>query len=445
MKKMVLISTLTLAVSSIAVAQSDDERASLIAQGEYISRLGDCMGCHTTDNKRPYSGGLKIQSPFGVIYSTNISPDLKHGIGEYSEEEFSRAVREGVRRDGTYLYPAMPYPSYAKMSDKDIHALYVYFMYGVKPDKQLTPKTDLGFPFNQRWGIGFWNFFFTDNEQFKLHSKVDEDVNRGAYLVEGLGHCGSCHTPRAITMQEKAYDGSSEDYLAGTELNGWNVPSLRAGGKDTKGITSWSQKDIVQYLQTGRNQHASVGGEMTSVIQHSSGYMTDSDLNAIAAYLKSLSGKKVSDDTNNSVSISKTEQRLSAATNLDAGERVYIDNCTACHFISGRGAPPTFPPLVGNELVNADNPTGLITVILNGAKMPTTSKAPTQLAMPDFGWRLTDQQVADLTSFIRSGWGNRQKAVTPDYVKQVRQSLPKPEITSKPEDLDGVRAYSERK
>ncbi len=435
------------AASHMAFADTTPDDSALVKQGEYIARTGDCMACHTVGNNKAYSGGLGIKSPFGIIYSTNISPDPKFGIGDYTEKEFADAVRKGVRKDGAYLYPAMPYPSYAKMTDQDIHALYVYFMHGVQPVAEQAKQTDLSFPFNQRWGIMFWDKLFTDDGAFKPTASRSDEINRGAYLVQAAGHCGSCHTPRAISMQEKAYDDSSDQYLAGTELNGWNVPSLRAGGDGSKGIDGWSVQDIVDYLQTGRNVHAAVGGEMTAVIQHSTSHMTDADVKAIAEYLKTLPQKYAAGDSKSfsEDARKKTEDQLTQATNLTAGQRVYLDNCAACHFVSGKGAPNVFPPLAGTALANSANPTGLVAIILNGSRLPTTPKAPTQLAMPDFGWRLNDQQVADLATFIRSGWGNNQTAVSAADVKKIRAQLPPPAVTSKPGDLDGVEHYSSQK
>ncbi|MBI6152200.1 cytochrome c [Serratia surfactantfaciens] len=433
-------SCLTYAAVAHSATAADN---TLIAKGEYVARTADCMACHTVDSSKPYAGGLAIESPFGKIYSTNITPYSTAGIGNYTEEDFANAVRKGKRKDGSNLYPAMPYPSYSKMNDEDIHALYIYFRQGVKPIADKAPETDLSFPFNQRWGISMWNIFFSNDIRFNPNPGQSDEVNRGAYLVQGAGHCGSCHTPRAITMQEKTYTDSSDAYLAGTELNDWYVPGLRAGGDGKRGIDGWSKQDIVDYLQTGRNKHASAAGEMRSVVQHSTSHMTGADLNAIAAYLKTLVATypQGAEKGFSEKARQQTEEQLSQATNLTAGQRVYLDNCTACHFVTGQGAPSTFPPLVGNSLINADNPTGVISIILNGSTLPATDKAPAQLAMPDFGWRLSDQQVADLTSFIRQGWGNQQKVVTASEVEKVRKKIGAPVVTSKPTQTDGVASY----
>ncbi|MEA5102227.1 cytochrome c [Pantoea sp. S18] len=412
--KSLLIANAVLLGSFAVQAHAEDE-AQLIKQGEYLSRLGDCMACHTVSGKGDYAGGLAIESNLGTIYSTNITPDKEHGIGNYSEQQFSDAVRKGVLPNGSRLYPAMPYPDYAKISDADMHALYVYFMKGVKPSSEQPPKTDLSFPFSQRWGMRFWNWAFTSDKPFQPIGGASEEVNRGAYIVESLGHCGSCHTPRGLGMNEKALDSGDDQFLAGGSLNNWDVPSLR-------GLPRWSEQEIVDYLQTGRNDKAAVGGEMKSVIEHSSSHMTDADLKAIASYLKFLGGNPALQ----AYDVKKqqaTEAKLTAAKGLSEGERLYIDNCGACHFVTGKGAPGIFPELDQATIVNAKDPSGLIHTILAGAQQPSTEKAPSTLAMPGFAKRLDDDQVAKLATFIRQGWSNNAPAVTKDQVAEVRKTL----------------------
>ncbi|MBA0037027.1 cytochrome c [Pantoea sp. BIGb0393] len=412
--KSLLIANAVLLGSFVLQAHAEDE-AQLIKQGEYLSRLGDCMACHTVSGKGDYAGGLAIESNLGTIYSTNITPDKEHGIGNYSEQQFSDAVRKGVLPNGSRLYPAMPYPDYAKISDAEMHALYVYFMKGVKPSSEQPPETDLSFPFSQRWGMRFWNWAFTSDKPFQPIGGASEEVNRGAYIVESLGHCGSCHTPRGLGMNEKALDSGDDQFLAGGSLNNWDVPSLR-------GLPRWSEQEIVDYLQTGRNDKAAVGGEMKSVIEHSSSHMTDADLKAIAAYLKFLGGNPPL-QAYNVQKQQATEAKLTAAKGLSEGERLYIDNCGACHFVTGKGAPGIFPELDQATIVNAKDPSGLIHTILAGAQQPSTEKAPSTLAMPDFAKRLDDDQVAKLATFIRQGWSNNAPAVTKDQVAEVRKTL----------------------
>lgn len=411
------LAALVLLASGLPFCARADDDAALIKQGEYLSRLGDCMACHSAPGKTAYAGGLAIESNLGTIYSTNITPDKTRGIGSYSEAQFADAVRKGVLPDGTRLYPAMPYPDYARISDEDIHALYVYFMQGVAPSSEQPPATDLSFPFNQRWGIRFWDLFFTAEGPFKPIAGASAQVNRGAYIVEGLGHCSSCHTPRGFAMQEKALDSGDAAFLSGGNLNGWEVPSLR-------GLPRWNAQQIVDYLQTGRNDRAAVGGEMTSVVEHSSAWMRDDDLQAIAAYLKFLGGNPALQRGDESARRA-TEARLTAGQGLSVGERLYVDNCGACHFASGQGAPKIFPQIDGATLVNAAAPDGLIHTILAGAQLPSTEKAPSALAMPGFAGRLSDDEVAQLATFIRQGWSNSAPAVTEKQVAEVRQSLKK--------------------
>ncbi|QSX34822.1 cytochrome c [Shewanella avicenniae] len=409
-----------------ATAQAADQ--TLIAKGEYLSRAGDCIACHTVKGGEPFAGGLPIESPFGTIYSTNITPSKTAGIGNYTLEQFDDAVRHGERADGGNLYPAMPYPDYSVLSDDDVKAMYAYFMEGVKPVDKKAPETDLSFPFNQRWGIGMWDLVFGHDAAFEPHSQ-NPFVNRGAYLVQGLGHCGSCHSPRGVAFQEKGYDETDANFLSGGKIGIWEAPSLR-GGSGAGPLVSWDKAEIVDYLANGRNDRTAVGGEMTSVIEHSLSYLTQADLEAIADYLKSLpgAGKEV---LLSAEATEKTAAQLnSAKVPVDSGARVYLDNCGACHFTRGQGASRVFPQLDGNALVNAEDPSGLIHVILAGARLPSTKGAPEELAMPAFGWRLNDEDVAKLATFVRQAWNNHAAAVTAKQVAAVRETIPATELNA---------------
>lgn len=431
------------AATALAAGQASAPDQTAAQRGEYLARAGDCVACHSVPGGKPFAGGLKIDSPFGTIVSTNITPDPDAGIGNYSRDQFAAALREGKRADGANLYPAMPYPSYAKLSDDDIDALYAYFMNGVEPVADKAPESDVSFPFNQRWGISLWNWMFADAEAFEPASGQSEQLARGAYLVEGLGHCGSCHTPRGLLFQEKALDDSDDAYLTGETLGGWWAPNLRGGGDGDAGLQNWSADDIVDYLATGRNDHSAVVGEMTSVVANSTSHLNDDDLQAIAAYLKSLP-RQASDDQGDAdenadarTTPEQTEKMLTAADVDDKpGARLYLDNCNACHFANGQGAPQVFPSLVDNALVNADDPTGLVHVILAGARLPSTPNKPEALAMPDFGWRLSDDEAAQLATFVRGAWGNYGDAVTADQVAKVRKDLPEDRESSKPDFVD---------
>lgn len=388
----------------------------LAQRGAYLAKVGDCIACHSAPGKPAFAGGLPIDSGHGIIYSTNITPDKVHGIGSYTEQQFADAVRKGVRADGTHLYPAMPYTSYAKVSDQDIAALYAYFQSGVKASPYAPPESKMGFPFNQRWGMAFWNFFFADGKPFKPQPGWSPQVRNGAYLVEGLAHCSTCHTPRGFALNEKASNSGEAKFLAGGELNGWPVPSLRA-------LPRWDQAAIVDYLQTGRNKNSAVAGEMTAVVQHSTSQMTVADLNDIAAYLKALPPAPASGAAVKPQGRDATVKKLSAAVNLTLGERLYLDNCSACHFVTGKGASRVFPELDGATVVNAENPTALLHVMLAGARTPSTDKAPSVLVMPGFGKRLSDSEAAALATFVRQGWGNTAGAVSEKDVAKVRAKL----------------------
>ena len=389
----------------------------MIQRGEYVARAGDCIACHSAKGKPAFAGGVPFDIGHGIIYSTNITPDKLKGIGNLTEQQFADLVRKGVRPDGAYLYPAMPYPSYAKTSDADIKALYAYFMNGVKPSSYVPPATDLSFPFNMRFGMRVWNWFFADDKPFKAQPGWSAEVTRGAYLVEGLGHCGSCHTPRGFAMNEKGLDGSSKNYLAGGELGDWPTPSLR-------GLARWNEAAIVDYLQTGRNVTGAVAGEMTSVVEHSTSHLNDADLHAVAAYLKTLPAAPVRTSVK-AQGTSETIKKLTAAQNLTLGERLYLDNCAACHFVTGKGATRVFPQLDGATVINAENPNGLLHIILAGERTPSTAKAPSILVMPGFAKRLSDSEAATLATFLRQGWSNTADSVSASDVKKVRALLPK--------------------
>ncbi|MCW2290743.1 MULTISPECIES: cytochrome c [Pseudomonas] len=417
-------------LASIALNRSGDASAqlgqavtpALISQGEYLARVGDCVACHTARGGKAFAGGLGIESPIGTIYSTNITPDKQTGIGDWTYGEFERAIRRGVGHDGSALYPAMPYPSYAKVSDADMQALYAYFMQGVQPVEQANQANDIPWPLSIRWPLAYWRTLFSPSpesaaEALKVTTRdADAQIARGAYLVQGLGHCGSCHTPRALTMQEKGLDESTADYLSGAELNDWAVPSLR-------GMPHWSQDEIVDYLGTGRNAKASVAGEMTDVVANSTSHMSDDDLHAMAAYLKSLAADGQPASAHQPERSEATTRKLTAATDLTLGERLYLDNCGACHFVAGDGAPRVFPRLDGASVINAQNPSALLHVILAGAQTPSTARAPSILPMPGFADRMDDAEVAELATFLRQGWSNDAPAVSAEQVAAVRASL----------------------
>jgi mono/diheme cytochrome c family protein len=416
--KTLLIATLLFGTSlSVLAADADD---ALLKKGEYLARAGDCVACHTAKGGKPFAGGLPMETPIGTVYSTNITPDV-NGIGKYSFEDFDQAVRHGVGKDGSTLYPAMPYPSYARVSDDDMRALYAYFMKGVAPEAEPNKPTDIPWPLSMRWPLSIWRGLFAPQvKAWEAPVNNDAVVNRGAYLVEGLGHCGACHTPRAITMQEKALNpAEGSQFLSGSApLEGWIAKNLRGDHKD--GLGSWSEADLVQFLKTGRSDRSAVFGGMSDVVEHSMQYMSDADLVAIARYLKTLAPSDPNDKPH--VYDKQVAEALWKGDDSKTGASVYIDNCAACHRTDGHGYAKVFPALAGNPVLQTTDPTSLIHVVLAGATVPATQTAPSNFTMPAFSWRLNDQQVAAVVSFIRTSWGNQGGAVTAKEVSDVRSS-----------------------
>ncbi|MEJ5115224.1 c-type cytochrome [Erwinia billingiae] len=419
-----MIPALLLGMASFA-ALADDSGAAQIQRGEYLARAGDCVACHTKAGGQPFAGGLSMATPIGNIYSTNITPDKQTGIGDYSYDDFQKAVRHGVAKNGDTLYPAMPYPSYAVVSDEDMQALYAYFMHGVQPVSQANQDSDIPWPLSMRWPLAIWRGMFApDVKAFQPIKGQDAVLARGQYLVEGLGHCGACHTPRSLTMQEKALnDSEGSDYLSGSSapIDGWTASNLRGDNRD--GLGRWSEDDLVQFLRTGRNDQTAVFGGMTDVVEHSLQHLSPEDATAIARYLKSLGARDP-----NQVGFKSDDAVAKALWKGDdskPGASVYVDSCAACHKTDGSGYKRFFPELRGNAVVQAEDPTSLIHIVLSGATLPGVKGAPSSITMPAFGWRLNDQQVADVVNFIRSSWGNSAKQqVSASDVAKVRKTVP---------------------
>lgn len=417
MKALVIATFALFSSCSVSAAESD-----LIKQGEYLARAGDCVACHTAKGGKPFAGGLPMETPIGVIYSTNITPD-KTGLGDYSFEDFDKAVRHGVAKSGSTLYPAMPYPSYARVSESDMQALYAYFMKGVEPVAQENKSSDIPWPLSMRWPLAAWRWMFAPAvADYQAPVGVDPVISRGAYLVEGLGHCGACHTPRALTMQEKALSAADGNaFLSGSApLEGWIAKSLRGDHKD--GLGSWSEEQLVQFLKTGRSDRSAVFGGMSDVVVHSMQYMSQDDLTAIARYLKSLPAVDPKDQPHQYDK--QVAEALWKGDDSKPGASVYIDNCAACHRTDGHGYTRVFPALAGNPVLQSEDATSLINIVLNGGTLPATHAAPSTFTMPAFAWRLSDQEVADVVSFIRGSWGNVGAPVNAGEVSRLRADRP---------------------
>jgi len=426
MKKRYLLAATALLMANAAWAADPSADPQLIQRGEYLSRAGDCMACHTVKDGKPYVGGLGIASPLGTIYSTNITPDKHTGIGNYTLEDFDRALRQGIAKDGHSLYPAMPYTSFARVSPDDVKALYAYFMHGVAPVDQPNKANGITWPLSMRWPLSVWRKMFApapvDTPAPAAADSGDAAMLRGKYLVEGLGHCSACHTPRGVALQEKATSAADgTDFLSGGTVDGWLAGNLRSDTTD--GLGTWSKADLVAFLKTGRNAHSAAFGGMSDVVAQSTQYMSDSDLNAIAAYLKSLPPKDASATKVVAYSDTVGKELLSGHAASFPGAMDFLNNCAACHRATGKGYAETFPTLAQNPAVNSADPQSLIHIILKGAQVPATSAAPTSYTMPAFDWRLTDKEVADIATFVRSSWGNNAPDVSASDVAKVRKEI----------------------
>ncbi|WP_053269058.1 c-type cytochrome [Pseudomonas chlororaphis] len=384
----------------------------LVSRGEYVARVSDCVACHSLPGKAPFAGGLEMATPLGAIHATNVTPDRDAGIGAYSLADFDRAVRQGVAPGGRRLYPAMPYPSYVKLSDDDMRALYAFFMKGVQPASQPNVPSDIPWPLNMRWPIALWNGLFAPTTPYAAKPAEDALWNRGAYIVQGPGHCGSCHTPRGLAFNEKALDESGAPFLAGALLDGWYAPSLRQDANS--GLGRWSEPQIVQFLKTGRNKHAVVYGSMTEAFNNSTQFMADEDLAAIARYLKSLPGDPQRDGT------PWQYQAVSAARLDSPGAHTYVTRCASCHGLDGQGQAEWMPPLAGATSALAKENASAINITLNGSQRVVAAGVPDAYRMPAFREQLSDREIAEVLTFVRGTWGNQGGAVDAQAVGKLR-------------------------
>ncbi len=372
--------------------------AARVAAGRYLAVAGNCSNCHSREDGEPFAGGVEFKTDFGTIYSTNITPDTTAGIGDWTEAQFVRAMREGVDDEGQHLYPAFPYTAFTRISDTDLSALFAYLK-SLAPSVYQAPENDLRFPYNQRWLLGLWKWFFFDETRFQRQPARGAQWNRGAYLVDGLGHCGACHTPRNFLGAEK-----DDQYLAGGVYNAtipggdvrpWAAVNLTQADS---GLKTWSVSDLTGYLGTGHGQRAGSFGPMNEVIGNSLRRLNAPDVEAMAVYVKSLPGIETSDTQ----SLSESERA--------EGETQYTIHCGTCHLPTGLGSSPgndLGPPLVGNPVVQAPSPASLINVILNSSEVLTPAPAASWKNMDGLGDKLDDEQVAAIANYLRSSWGNR--------------------------------------
>ena len=400
-----LLLIIALAAFLLSPARAQDA----VSRGRYLAILGDCAGCHTQAHGAPFTGGLPFNAQFGTVYSTNITPDAQTGIGGWTEQQFYRALHEGIAADGRRLYPAFPYVYFSRVSRADTDALFAYLK-TLKPVHQPPTPNKLIFPFNIRALMIFWNWLYLGKAQPETAPAQAAAWQRGEYLVNGLGHCAACHTPKDILFGDKRSDA-----LTGGVVDHWFSANLT--GNQTDGLGKWREADIVKYLATGRNQYATAAGSMQEKVTSSTSHMTDNDRAAIATYLKSLKAQPLA------------ENQAPDPAQMASGRILFVKNCVVCHQPPGKadqpgqaGALPDYPKLAGDTLVLARNPTTVERIILTGAESPVTPNEKTTFSMPSFAV-LSDQDVADVATYIRNDLGNRAPPVSKSDVTRLRAAI----------------------
>ena len=403
-----LIALLMVGVMEIHAA-TESTAVQQLARGEYLARVGNCLGCHTAKGGQPFAGGLRLTTSFGTFVTPNITPDDETGIGRWSQEDFWRAMHEGKSRDGRLLYPAFPYTDYTKVTREDADLIFAYLQ-SIPAVSQSNPPHEIRFPYNYRPLLYVWRVLFFKQGGYESDSTKSEEWNRGAYLVQGLGHCNACHTARNVL-------GASQDEHAGEGQimdSNWYAPSLTS--RQEAGSMDWSIEEIVELLTVGVTQRAMMSGPMGTVVRQSLQYLTPEDARAMAVYLKSLPESDAPPE------VRYPEMPEGVRKYLAQGEKLYEKHCQDCHGASGQGAPGIYPALAGNRSVTMAIPTNVIRIVLNGGYPPTTEANPQPYGMPPFQQIIRDEEVAQLVSFIRNAWGNRGSLVTPVDVGQSRGS-----------------------
>lgn len=416
------------ALPVLATAQTFTPK--VIERGEYMATASDCVACHTAHGGKPMAGGLVMASPVGDIVATNITPSKRFGIGHYTEQQFADALRKGVRADGANLYPAMPYTAYAKLSDEDVHALYAYFMQGVAPVDEPVAETSLPFPMNIRLSMKAWNLLFHDDQPLSDDAEHPAAWNRGRYLVEGPAHCGTCHTPRGLLMQEQ-----NDRFIAGAQVGPWYAPNITP--HRNSGIGSWTADELVQYLKTGHLEgKAQAAGSMAEAISHSFQHLRNDDLQAIATYVMSVPAVASADGFSGEQSRfnqGRAGNRLSELRGVEAAEdakgaRIYSGSCASCHGYNGQGtADAYYPSLFSNSALTGVNTSNLLATILYGVDRKT---AQGHVFMPPFGDQpnalnnLDNDEIAALANYLVRQYGDGKQTVTAEDVQTIRQGGP---------------------
>jgi mono/diheme cytochrome c family protein len=415
------VTALLCSTTSCFAGDADPQEFTQIERGRYLTILSDCGSCHTVPgSNKPFAGGRPIETPFGNIVAPNITPDPETGIGSWSDDQFDAAIRKGIRHDGSRLYPAMPYNAYTKMSRDDVLAIRAY-LNTVTPVRNAIVADILPFPFNIRASMSVWDALYFKEGEYRPDPSKSAEWNRGAFLVDGPGHCGACHTPKTFLGGDK-----TDQYLRGSYLQGWSAPDITNDAH--LGLGRWSKEDLVSYLRSGHNRITAATGPMGEVVTLSTAYMSDPDLNAIATYLKSLPGKT----DGASPSPAKAPTMATGATSyaasplpvdspaMIAGTAIYRDQCSACHGLDGKGVVELFPSIADSSMVRSDDPTTSIRIILRGTRSVGTRAQPTASGMPSYGRQLDDNEIAAVLTYIRSRWGGIADPIASEQVSKVR-------------------------
>ena len=382
--------------------------AATLEQGRYLAAASNCISCHTATKDQPFAGGVAFQTPFGLMHSTNITTDKETGIGNWSFADFYKSMKHGVRPSGENLYPAYPYTAFAKMSDEDIASIYLYLQ-TLAPIAAPAKPNQLNFPFNMRSLLSIWKTLFHDSQTYTINPQESPEWNRGAYLVEGPGHCGACHSPRNLLGAEDQSlaltGGIHMDQVKSGKYRQWSAANLTP---HSTGLAAWSKAEIVSYLQHGQNDRAVVHGPMNEVIMNSTQHLTDADTMAVATYLQGIPAN------------AQAIGRAASKAELAAGETVYTVHCGSCHLPTGLGDSILGVPLANNAIVQTPDPSSLLNVILYGPHLPPPPFVADRSRMKMFGKRLSDADIANVASYLRANFGNNAGRVTVEQVKAQR-------------------------
>ncbi|WP_431102995.1 c-type cytochrome [Roseateles noduli] len=399
----------------IAGAPAD---APLLVRGEYLAKAADCVACHTAKGGgTPFAGGLAFSLPFGKLYAPNITPDVKTGIGAWTDDQFVKAIHDGVRADGQRLYPAFPYTSYTQLSRADILAIKAY-LFSLTPVEQKNKEPELMFPFNQRWAMGFWNAVFFKNERFQPNPEKSTQWNTGAYMAVALAHCAECHTPRNI-----GFALNKSNNMAGEVIQGWKAPNITSDPKH--GLGSWSNQEIADYLMKGHAQgRGSAAGPMAEAVENSLQYMNRQDIDALITYLRDVPAREGKSPTtiDPRPPLATTATAFAPASSTvpehELGMRLFSSACASCHQWNGVGQQTAHASLLGARSVNDPEGTNVMQIVLEGVNVHVQGKA---VYMPAFGHAYSDTEIAAVSNFVIQQYGNKKGLVTPKDVAEQRK------------------------